>query len=122
MDVTKLRVYKQALEAFQLIEKIVKDLPLELFDTKRQILRSSKAIPPLIAEGFGRRRSQKELYRFVIEAMSSSDETITHLRIIAKSLFNKIPMEKLRTTAGVYKSVSKQLNKFASTIKFKSDL
>ncbi len=119
MDVTKLRAYKQALEAFLLVEKIVKDLPEELRDTKRQVLRSSKAIAPLIAEGFGRRRSQKELNRFIIEAMSTSDETITHLRIIAISSFNKIPIGVLKNCAEVYKAISRQLNKFSSTIRSK---
>ena len=122
MDVSQLRVYRKALEAFLLIEELAKNLPYELADTKKQILRSSKAIPPLIAEGFGRKRSQKEFHRFIIEAMSTSDETITHLRIVAKSSFNTVPMAKLKTAAEVYKSISKQLNKFASAIKSKSDL
>ncbi len=122
MDVTKLRVYRETLNTFRLIEEIAKNLPIELFDTKRQILRSAKAIAPLIAEGFGRKRSQKEFHRFTIEAMSTSDETVTHLRTIAKSIFNTIPMEKLKMVAEKYKSISKQLNKLASTIKSKSEL
>ena len=122
MDVTKLRVYKHALESFQLIEEIAKVLPRDLFDTRRQILRSSKAIAPIIAEGFGRKRSQRELYRFIIDAMSTSDETITHLRIIALSKFNNVPITELKRIALTYKSISKQLNKLASTIKKKSDI
>jgi len=102
-----------------MVEDIAKDLPPELFDTKRQILRSSKAIAPIIAEGFGRKRSQREFYKYVIDAMSSSDETITHLRTIAMSKFNTIPIEKLKKTAEVYKSISRQLNKLSSTIKSK---
>jgi len=119
MEVSKLRVYRQCLQAFQMVEDIAKDLPPELFDTKRQILRSSKAIAPIIAEGFGRKRSQREFYKYVIDAMSSSDETITHLRTIAMSKFNTIPIEKLKKTAEVYKSISRQLNKLSSTIKSK---
>ena len=109
----------QSLEAFPLIEDIAKKLPPELKDTGRQVLRSSKAIAPLIAEGFGRRRSQKELYRFVIDAMSTSDETVTHLRTIALSKFNTISISEVKEAAEIYKSISKQLNKFASTIKSK---
>ena len=67
MDVTDLRVYQNALTAFKEIEKLIKDLPHELADVRRQILRSAKCIPPLIAEGFGRKRSQKEFRRFIIE-------------------------------------------------------
>ena len=119
MDVTKLRAYREALDSFTMIEKIAKNLPVELFDTKRQILRSSKAIAPILAEGFGKRRSQREFHRYTIDAMSSSDETITHLRTIAKSIFNTIPMERLKRAAEKYKSISKQLNKLSSTIKSK---
>jgi len=117
MDVTELRVYQQAMRAFSLIEEIAEKLPHELVDTKRQILRSSKAVAPLIAEGYGRKSSQKEFRRFIIEAMSTSDETITHLRTIAKSKFNTVAISKLKEAAEVYKSISKQLNKFASVLK-----
>ncbi len=117
MDVSKLRVYHLALEAFQLVEAIVSKLPNELRDVKSQILRSSKAIPPIIAEGFGRKRSQKEFHRFIIEAMSSSDETITHLRVIALSKFNLIAISELKTVAEVYKTISRQLNKLSTTVK-----
>ena len=117
MDVTELRVYQDSLEAFQTVENLVVDLPRELWDTKRQVLRSSKAIAPLIAEGFGRRRSQREFYRFIIDGMSSSDETVTHLRTIALSRFNTIPIERLKSVAIKYKSISKRLNRLSQTIK-----
>ena len=121
MDVTELRVYKQSLSAFLLIEEIAKQLPKELSDVKRQILRCSKTLAPLIAEGFGRRISQKEFGRYTVQAMSSSDETITHLRTIALSKFNTVSINQLKEAADVYKSISKQLNKLFSSIK-KSDL
>ena len=120
MDVTELRVYKDSLEAFPFIEEIIAELPEELFDTKRQILRSSKSIAPIIAEGFGKRRSQKEFYRYVIDTMSSSDETITHLRTIALSKFNRVPISRLKRIAEKYKSISKQLNSLSVRIKSKS--
>ena len=119
MEVSELRVYRDALRAFQLIEELAQELSPELFDTRRQILRSSKAIAPIVAEGFGKKRSQREFYRYIIDAMSSSDETITHLRTIAMSRFNKIPIEKLKKIAEKYKSISKQLNSLASKIKSK---
>ena len=114
---TKLRVYQQALSAFLLIEEIAAKLSRDLGDLRRQVLRSSKAIAPIIAEGYGRKRSQKEFHRFVIEAMSSSDETITHLRILAKSKFNTVPISELKEAAEIYKSISRQLNKLASVIR-----
>ena len=103
MDVTGLRVYKQALSAFLLIEEIAIQLPKELWDIKKQILRSSRAVAPLIAEGFGRKSSQKELRRFVIQAMSTSDETVTHLRTIFRSKFNSVKLNDLKNAASVYK-------------------
>ena len=119
MEVSELRVYRDTLQSFQLIEELAQELSPELFDTRRQILRSSKAIAPIVAEGFGKKRSQREFYRYIIDAMSSSDETITHLRTIAMSRFNKIPIEKLKKIAEKYKSISKQLNSLASKIKSK---
>ena len=114
---SQLRVYQQALRAFVLIENIAARLTRELYDVKRQILRSSKAIAPILAEGFGRKRSQKEFHRFIIEAMSTSDETITHLRIIALSRFNTITIEELKNAAEEYKSISRQLNRLSSKVK-----
>ena len=119
MEVSELRVYRDTLQSFQLIEELAQELSPELFDTRRQILRSSKAIAPIVAEGFGKKRSQREFYRYIIDAMSSSDETITHMRTIAMSRFNKIPIEKLKKIAEKYKSISKQLNSLASKIKSK---
>ena len=117
MDVSKLRVYQQALKAFQLIEDIAINLPVELKDIKSQIFRSSRSVAPIIAEGYGRKRSQREFHRFIVEAMSTSDETITHLRTIALSRFNPIPMSKLKNTAEEYKAISSQLNKLSVVIK-----
>ncbi|MBI3558933.1 four helix bundle protein [Candidatus Gottesmanbacteria bacterium] len=70
-----------------------------------------------MAEGYGRKTSQKEFRRFVIEAMSTSDETVSHLRNIVMSRFNKIPIVNLKEAAEIYKSISKQLNSLASKIK-----
>ncbi|MBI3577082.1 four helix bundle protein [Candidatus Gottesmanbacteria bacterium] len=117
MDVGQLRVYQQALDACRQIENIAQQLPKDLFDVKRQIFRSSRAIAPIIAEGFGRKRSQKEFHRFVIEAMSSSDETITHLRIIARSRFNTISIKQLKEAAETFKSISRQLNTLSSKVR-----
>lgn len=96
MDVTNLKVYQQALTAFLLIEELAVELPYELSDVKKQILRSSKSVIAILAEGFSKRRSQREFYRYVIDAMASSDETITHLRIIAKSRFNSTSLKRLK--------------------------
>ena len=57
MNVTQLRVYMESMEAFREIENIAKLLYGELSDTKRQVLRSSKSIPPF------RRRSNVFLWR-----------------------------------------------------------
>ena len=49
------------------------------FDFLNQIQRASKSIPVNIAEGFGKRISQKDFARFITIAIGSKDEMLVHL-------------------------------------------
>lgn len=111
-DVTDLVVYNRALNNLKLIYILVNQIPDRHERLKKQIINSAESIPPLIAEGFAKRSSEKEFKRFLNMAMGSSDETITHAReiyilstsikTINKSLCVKIGNE--------YKEISKMLN------------
>lgn len=60
-----------------------------------QITSSAEGIPAHIAEGFGKRRSDKEWKRFLEIGMGSSDETITHarsLQVLAKCIIKKFSL------------------------------
>lgn len=54
-----------------------------------QIIECGESIPAHIAEGFGKKRSEKEFKRFLEIAMGTSDELITHLQV-AKILGKRI--------------------------------
>lgn len=52
---------------------------MERFESGKQIRRSSKSIRANIVEGYGRRKYQADLIRFLIYAHASVDETRDHL-------------------------------------------
>ena len=60
--------------------KIVPNLPTsEKYDLKDQLSRSSKAIPRLIAEGYGRRTQQKGFEKYLEDSLAECNETIVSL-------------------------------------------
>ncbi len=110
-DVTDLRVYNDALSNLPLVYDLASQIPERHRKLRSQLIEAAEAIAALIAEGFGKKRSEKEFKRFLEMAMGSSDEVITHIReakilalrvrVINKSLCD-ILVEK-------YKVESKQL-------------
>lgn len=107
-DVTDLEVYRVSLELIKEVYLLIKLIPEAEKDLIRQIKRASRSIPANVAEGFAKRHSAKEFKRYLMIALGSSDELITHFRtlmIINSNLINesKIIMEK-------YKILSKRLN------------
>ena len=81
-DVSSLAIYQRALKLLKPIYKLAGLLPKEEFRLKSQLCDSAKAISAHIAEGFAKKDSQNEFKRFLLMALGSSDETITHLRQI----------------------------------------
>ena len=106
-DVSDLHVYQHSMRLLDEISIFLDKLPKKDYDLYHQIIRSARSIPALLAEGFAKKSSQKDFRHFVIMAMGSSDEVITHLRI-AKA--NSSLIEE-------YKSVSKQLNSLAQKLR-----
>jgi len=105
-DITDLRVYQLSMKLLDKINSFLDQLPRKDYDLYHQILRASRSIPALLAEGFAKKSSQRDFRHFVIMALGSSDEVITHLRI-AKADFLLIEE---------YKSLSKQLNSLAQKL------
>ena len=81
-DVTDLYVYKNALGNLDLLYDLASQIPENHRKLRCQLIESGEAIAPQIAEGFGKKRSEKEFKRFLEMAMGSSDEVITHIREI----------------------------------------
>lgn len=112
-DVEDLRVYRQSLEVLKKVYFLVSLMPRISERLMKQITAAGESVPALIAEGFGKRRSPKEIKRFLEMAMGSSDETVTHAKVIKilAERFPRIPIKLCEEIESEYRSISKQINK-----------
>jgi four helix bundle protein len=94
-------------------------LPKDEFRLKDQLTGSAKSVPAVIAEGFAKRKAEKEFKRFLYIALGSSDEVITHLRQIKLIGFQGIKTETCDALIEHYKIVSKKINRLIKV--WKSD-
>ncbi len=111
-DVTDLEVYKESLRLLKKLYLFLRKLPKSEYDTVVQCKRSGKGIPATIAEGFAKRVSELEFKRFLMMAIGSSDELVTHLRTVVITVPRlMVEAEELMEE---YKTLSKRLNKLHS--------
>lgn len=121
MDVIELRIYKKALELLPKTYELARQLPKTEFKLRSQLCSAAKAISAQIAEGFAKKDSQLEFKRFLLMALGSSDETITHLRQI--QILKFVVDDKLCFyLIEEYQSESKQINSLVQKIKNKSKI
>jgi four helix bundle protein len=89
----KLEIWKLAAEISVEIHKMtLVELPeYEMYETGRQIRRSSKSTRSNLVEGYGRRYYKQDFKKFIIYSLSSNDETSDHLDTLFEtgSLTNK---------------------------------
>jgi four helix bundle protein len=76
-----LEVYNSSYQAMILIfKRIITKLPSdERYDLKQQLIRSVKAIPRLIAEGFAKKHQKSGFQKYIDDAMAEVNETIVSL-------------------------------------------
>ena len=76
-----LEVYQNSYNAsLDVMKKIVPKLPeIEKNDLKSQISRSCKAIPRLIAEGYGKRHQKRGFQKYLDDSLSESNEMIVSI-------------------------------------------
>ena len=78
-----LEIYQEAYRLSIIVHRASLKLPkFELFEQGSQIRRSSKRVKDTIAEGYGRRRYKLEYIKYLTYAISSCDETLSHLESI----------------------------------------
>ncbi len=78
-----LRVYSTAVLLAKEIDSLVAKIPFSWKNKDAdQIKRSSSSVASNIAEGFSRRFYKKDFIRFLAIALSSSDETQSHLILL----------------------------------------
>lgn len=64
----------------RVITQVIEQLPTrEKYDLRDQLLRSSKAIPRLIAEGYSKRHQRAGFQKYLDDALAESNETIVSL-------------------------------------------
>ncbi len=81
-DVQNLRVYAKALELLPDTYVLAQQLPRSESRLRAQLCNAARSISAQIAEGFAKKDSQAEFKRFLLIALGSSDEVVTHLRQI----------------------------------------
>lgn len=108
-DVTDLDVYQEALNLLPELYKLMNKLPRNESDLSGQTKRAAKSIAANIAEGFAKRYFEKEFKRYLLNAIGSSDEVISHLRKL------QIVLPDLHSDSEIlfdqYKILSKRLTK-----------
>lgn len=110
-DVEDLKVYRDSLALLSPLYRLIALLPkFQEQRLRKQIVSSAQSIPALIAEGFAKKKSPKEFCRFLTMALGSSDEVITHIRVVKTISFPNIKTETCDSFIEKYREVSKQLN------------
>ena len=75
-----LEVYQEAYQLMLIVHKFVKKLPIfERNDLASQMRRASKSCPSNIAEGWAKRRFEKEFKRHLDSAIGSANEMEVHI-------------------------------------------
>ena len=115
-DVQDIKVYRNVLVLLEPLQRLANLIPRSDSRLKIQLLNAGRSVPAQIAEGFAKRRSQKEYRRFLEMAIGSSDETITHLRIIQLAHFSQIKTETCAALIKQFTIISKQLNKYIQAV------
>ncbi|OGI27720.1 MAG: hypothetical protein A2359_02675 [Candidatus Moranbacteria bacterium RIFOXYB1_FULL_43_19] len=108
-----LEVYQRSYKLSVIVcTKIVFKLPAEeKFDLVDQLRRSSKAIPRLIAEGFGKKHQKKGFQKYLDDALAEDNETVVslcHVRDIYSGYVNKDSVQKIIEE---YEIIGKQIYK-----------
>lgn len=117
-DVTDLEVYNEANRLLLKLYELLCLLPKSELDLEWQIKRAAKSISANIAEGFGKRHFGKEFRRYLLNALGSSDEVISHLRTLL--LIVPVLSDKVNPLLNEYKLLSKRINSLHKNWRFDS--
>jgi len=117
MKIEELRIYQVALELLPQVYELARQLPKSEFELRSQLCNFAKAISAQIAEGFAKKDSQTEFKRFLLMALGSSDETITHLKQIKILQFSGVDFKLCDVLIDKYQVESRQINSLVQKIK-----
>lgn len=108
-----LDVYQRTYSAMLIVhEELLPYLPpSEKYDLKNQLSRSSKAIPRLIAEGYGKRHQRAGFQKYLDDAIGECNETMVSIEQ-CKDLYG-IKLDLCDELIKTYDIASRQLYKLA---------
>lgn len=111
VDFNDLDVYQRSYKiSLILITKVLPKLPTaEKFDLIDQLKRSSKAIPRLIAEGYGKRHQRKGFQKYLDDAISETNETVVGLQYIIDLYSDLVNKDSVKKLMEEYRITGKQL-------------
>jgi four helix bundle protein len=110
---TDLYVYQRTYKLSIIVcTKVIIKLPREeRFDLVDQLRRSSKAVPRLIAEGFGKKHQKKGYQKYLDDAIAENNETIVSLCHARDIYSNNVNANSIQKLIGEYEIAGKQLYK-----------
>ncbi len=92
---TDLEIYQEAINLAKLISDQIKCIPKDEKDLIGQVRRCSRSISSQIAEGYGRKYSEKEFKKYLNNAGAECNEMISHLTIIQIERYWKLEFCKI---------------------------
>lgn len=106
-----LEVYQNTYKASLIIhKKVLPNLPKnEKYDLRDQMQRASKAVPRLIAEGYGKRHQKKGFHKYIDDAIAESNEMIVCLDHCIDIYSEELDQELCKKLKRVYDKSSRQL-------------
>ena len=110
-----LEVYQNSYKAsITVLTQIVPKLPKEeRYDLADQLRRSVKAIPRLIAEGYGKKHQRRGFERYLTDAMAEANETVVGISHCRDVYFKHIDPELCERLIDIYDKTGRQLYKLA---------
>jgi four helix bundle protein len=108
-----LQVYQEAYQLSLQMHRITQELPIqEQYELGQQVRRAAISVPANIAEGYGRKNSEKEFKHFLRNAMGSANEVKVYIDMM-KDL-GYIAQEKHQELRQSYDILTKKLFRLIS--------
>ena len=105
-----LDAYRRSMDLLVRVHEICRKLPADdRHDLANHMRRASKSIPADIAEGFGRKASEKDFKQYMKTAMASASDMEAHLELAGRLGYARRPDVATRTDG--YSHVGTQLNR-----------
>ena len=107
-----IEAFQSAMELLVPLHQIILKFPdYERFELGSQLRRASKSIPANIAEGYGKKSSDRQFKAYLSNALGSANEVIVHLRIAER--LGYCDATDIRDLVARYTVVAKQLHRLS---------